>query len=53
MELRECSDDKAIIELKEELVKLKEAHSKEIYSLEDKVKKADDKYSAKKKEWRT
>ena len=48
--MRECSNGKAIIELKEELVKLKEAHSEEICSLEDKVKKIKDKYSAKKKE---
>ena len=51
LELRERSDSTDIIELKEELMKLREAYSREIRSLEDKVKKAKDKYSIKEKEW--
>ena len=47
MELREHSDGKAITELKEELVKLREAHFGDIHSLEDRVKKAEEKCLAK------
>ena len=50
LELREHFDSKVIAKLKEELVKLKEAHAKEIRSLEEKIKKAKDKYSAKEQE---
>ena len=51
MELRERSNGKAITELKEELSRLREAYSEEVYSLEAKCKKAEDKFSAKEKEW--
>ena len=40
LELRERFDDKAISELKEELLKLRKAHAGEIRSLEEKFKKA-------------
>ena len=43
LELRERSDGKAIAKLKEELMKLREAYSGHICSLEDKVKRAEDK----------
>ena len=51
LELRECSNGKAITKLKDDLVKLREAHSGEICYLEDKVKKTEDKYLTKEKEW--
>ena len=47
LELREHCDGKAVTELKEELSKLREAHSKEIRLLEDKLKKGEDKWLAK------
>ena len=50
LELSEFSDGKAITELKEELSKLREVHSEEIRSLETKLKKVEDKCSAKEKE---
>ena len=50
LELRERSNGKAITELKEKIFRLKEAHSEEIRSLEIKIKKDEDKCSAKEKE---
>ena len=49
LELREHFDGKSISKLKEKLVKLREAHFREIHSLEDKVKKAEDKWYPKRK----
>lgn len=49
-ELRECSDERAITELKEELSKLREAHAEEVCFLESMLKKAEDKCLAKEKE---
>ena len=49
LELKEHSSGKAIAELKKELSKLNEAHSEKIHSLEGKVKKVDDRCSAKEK----
>ena len=38
-------------ELTKELLKLRKSHAKDIHSLKGKVKKAEDKCSAKQKEW--
>ena len=51
LELKECFDGKVISELKEELMKLREAHAEEIRSLENNVKRVEDKCSANEKEW--
>ena len=50
LELRERFDGKVVAELKEELSKLMDAHSDRIHLLEDNLKKAEDKCSAKKEE---
>ena len=52
MELKEHSREKVIAELREELIKLRESHVGEICLLEEKVRKAKDKYSAGQKEWK-
>ena len=51
MELGECSNGNAIMELKEELSKLKETHTEEVQILKAKLKKAEDQCLAKEKEW--
>ena len=50
LELKECSGEKTIALLREEIVKLRESHAGEIRSLEEKVKNAEDKYLAGQKE---
>lgn len=50
LELRERFKGNVINELKEELMKLKKTDAKEIRSLEDIAKKAEDKCSTKEKE---
>ena len=50
-ELKERSDRKAILELKEELSKLKSSHAEAIQILKDKLKNIEDKHSSKIKEW--
>ena len=50
LELRECSKEKVIVKLKGKLVKLREAYAGEICSLEEKVKKVEDKCLAKENE---
>ena len=52
MELRERSNGKGIIVLKKGISKLREAHFKEIHSLGVKLKKLEDKCSAKAEEWK-
>ena len=49
---RECSNGNVVTRLKEELSKLREAHSGEICLLKEKLKKAEDKCSAREKEWK-
>ena len=51
LELKESYDEKTIFELKEELVMLREAYVGEISSLKEKAKKAEEKHSAKEKQW--
>ena len=46
MELKECAEARIRSECKEELVMLKEFHAGEVHSLEKKVKRVEDKYSA-------
>ena len=46
MELKEHAEARIVAELKEELVRLRESHAREVRSLEEKVKRAKDKYSA-------
>ena len=48
---KERSRKKTIANLKEELVKLKESHTREIRSLEEKLIKVEDKCLAREKEW--
>ena len=50
LELREHSNERAIIELKQEIAKLKLAHAEEVQALKAKLKKTKDKYSAGEKE---
>ena len=50
LELKEYFDNKVVTELKEEIMKHREAHSREICSLEEKVNQVEDKYSIKEKE---
>ena len=52
LELKERSGERTIVELKEELINLRESHVGEICSLEEKVKKAEDKYLVEQKEWK-
>ena len=51
LELKECFDRRTIIELKEELSKLREAHTEEVQTLKGKLKKAEDKCLARKRKW--
>ena len=51
LERKERSREKTIAKLKKELVKLKEFHTEEIRLLEEKVKKAEDKYLAGQQDW--
>ena len=46
MELKEHIKERNIAELKEKLVRLRESYARKVYSLEEKVKKAEDKYLA-------
>ena len=46
LELKERSKERTIAELREEIMKLIESHAGEIHSLEERVKRAEDKYSA-------
>ena len=52
LELKKCSKENSIVELREELVRLKESYAREIRLLKEKVKKVEDKYSAGQKEWK-
>ena len=51
IKLKECIEERTIAKLKEELVRFKESHIGQVCSLEEKVKKAEDKYLVGQKEW--